>query len=33
MTCHECLVLIANHTLRHLAQIREIQATPGYPPA
>ena len=31
MTCHECFVIIANHPLRHLAQIREIQATPGYP--
>jgi hypothetical protein len=31
MTCHEGLILLANHPLRHLEQIREIQATPGYP--
>ncbi len=31
MTCHEGFILIANHPLRHLAQIREIQASPGYP--
>jgi hypothetical protein len=31
MTCHECFVMIANHPLRHLAQIQEIQAAPGYP--
>ena len=33
MTCHECLIVIANHPLRHLGQIREIQETPGYPMA
>ena len=31
MTCHECFIMIANHPLRHLEQIREIQASPGYP--
>jgi len=31
MTCHEGFILIANHPLRHLAQIREIQASPEYP--
>lgn len=31
MTCHEMVVLMSAHTLRHLDQIREIQATPGYP--
>jgi hypothetical protein len=33
MTCHELVVLMASHTLRHLEQIREVQATPGYPHA
>lgn len=31
MTCHEGFILIANHPLRHLEQIREIQASPEYP--
>jgi DinB superfamily len=31
MTCHELVVLMSAHTLRHLEQIREVQATPGYP--
>ncbi len=31
MTCHELVVLMSAHTLRHLDQIREVQATPGYP--
>jgi uncharacterized damage-inducible protein DinB len=31
MTCHELVVLMTAHTLRHLDQIREIQASPGYP--
>jgi hypothetical protein len=31
MTCHEMVVLMSAHTLRHLDQVREIQATPGYP--
>jgi hypothetical protein len=31
MTCHELVVMMAGHTLRHLAQIREIRAAPGYP--
>jgi len=31
LTCHEGFILIANHPLRHLQQIREIQASPGYP--
>jgi uncharacterized damage-inducible protein DinB len=33
MTCHELVVLMGAHTLRHLGQIREIQSTPGYPSA
>lgn len=33
MTCHELVVLMSSHTLRHLEQIREVQATPGYPSA
>ena len=31
LTCHEGFIIIANHPLRHLQQIREIQASPGYP--
>lgn len=31
MTCHEMVVLMSAHTLRHLDQIREIQTAPGYP--
>ena len=31
LTCHEGFILIANHPLRHLEQIHEIQASPGYP--
>jgi hypothetical protein len=31
MTCHELVVMMSGHTLRHLAQIREIQATSDYP--
>jgi hypothetical protein len=31
MTCHELVVLMSAHTLRHLEQIREVQVTPGYP--
>jgi len=31
ITCYECFAIIVNHPLRHLAQIREIQAAPGYP--
>ena len=31
MTSHELVVLMSNHTLRHLEQIREVQAAPGYP--
>ncbi len=31
MTCHELVVLMSAHTLRHLEQIREVQATPGFP--
>lgn len=33
MTCHELVVLMSAHTLRHLEQIREVQAAPGYPSA
>ena len=33
MTCHELVVLMASHTLRHLEQVRELQAAPGYPRA
>jgi uncharacterized damage-inducible protein DinB len=33
MTCHELVILMASHTLRHLEQIRELQAAPGYPRA
>jgi DinB family protein len=31
MTCHELVVLMSAHTLRHLDQIREIQRTAAYP--
>lgn len=31
ITCHELVILLASHTLRHLEQVREIQKTPGYP--
>ncbi len=31
MTCHEYVIFMTAHTLRHLAQIAEIQQTPGYP--
>jgi uncharacterized damage-inducible protein DinB len=31
MTSHEYLVLMSAHTLRHLDQVREIQASPGFP--
>ncbi|HKS95412.1 MAG TPA: DinB family protein [Terriglobia bacterium] len=31
MTSHEYLIFMANHTLRHLDQVREIQASPGFP--
>lgn len=31
MTSYEFLIYTANHTLRHLDQIREIQASPGFP--
>ena len=31
MTCHELVVLMSNHTLRHLEQVREVQSAPGYP--
>jgi hypothetical protein len=33
MTSHELVVMMASHTLRHLEQIREVQAAPGYPRA
>ncbi len=33
MTSHELVVMMSSHTLRHLDQIREVQATPGYPQA
>jgi hypothetical protein len=31
MTCHEYVIFVTSHTLRHLDQIREIQKSPGYP--
>ncbi|HVB57405.1 MAG TPA: DinB family protein [Candidatus Acidoferrales bacterium] len=31
MTCHEYVIFMTGHTLRHLDQIREIQASPGFP--
>ncbi|MGH9689808.1 MAG: DinB family protein [Candidatus Acidiferrales bacterium] len=31
MTCHEYVVFMTGHTLRHLDQIREIQASPDFP--
>ena len=33
MTSHEFVLLMSAHTLRHLEQIREVQAAPGYPRA
>jgi uncharacterized damage-inducible protein DinB len=33
VTCRECLALLMGHPLRHLEQIREIKATPGFPRA
>ncbi|HWF37224.1 MAG TPA: DinB family protein [Candidatus Acidoferrales bacterium] len=33
MTSHELVIMMSSHTLRHLDQIREVQATPGYPQA
>jgi len=31
MTCHEYIIFITTHTLRHLDQICEIRQSPGYP--
>jgi uncharacterized damage-inducible protein DinB len=31
MTCHEYVIFMTTHTLRHLDQIREIQKSSGYP--
>ena len=31
MTSHEYLIFMAGHTLRHLEQVREIQASSGFP--
>jgi DinB superfamily len=31
MSCHEFVVFMSTHTLRHLEQIVEIQKSPGYP--
>jgi uncharacterized damage-inducible protein DinB len=33
VTCRECLALMIGHPLRHAGQIREIKASPGFPPA
>ncbi|MGD0965159.1 MAG: DinB family protein [Candidatus Acidiferrales bacterium] len=31
MTCHEYVIFMTTHTLRHLDQIGEIKKSPGYP--
>ena len=31
INCRECLALLIGHPLRHLEQIREIKAAPGFP--